>query len=99
MQLGILSSYLFISKLHATSRCPVLTQCQPYLSSSQQTSSQLLDKSQTALSSLLASHSHLLDIVAISEPALPTSQVFGRLTQKDPNKKWSGRPNFQPNFG
>jgi hypothetical protein len=99
MQLGILSSYLFISELRATPCWPVLTQCHPYLSSSQQMSSQLLDKSQTALSSLPASHSHLLDTVAISDPALPTSQLFSRLTQKGPNKKWSGRTNLQPNFG
>ncbi len=30
---------------------------------------------------------------------LPTSWLFGRLSQTGPNKKWSGRPMLRPNFG
>ncbi len=99
MQLGILSSYLFISELHATPSWPVLAQCQPHLSSLQQTSCHFSTLRQEPNSSwLLTSYFHLLDTAAISEPALPTSQLFGRLTQKGPNKKWSVLTNLQPNF-
>jgi hypothetical protein len=28
---------------------------------------------------------------------LPTGRLFGRISKKEPNKKWSGRGNLRPN--
>jgi hypothetical protein len=30
---------------------------------------------------------------------LPTGRLFGRISKKGPNKKWSGRTNLRPDFG
>jgi hypothetical protein len=31
--------------------------------------------------------------------SVANSRKFGRISQKGPNKKWSGRTNLRPNFG
>jgi hypothetical protein len=45
--------------------------------------------------------SRVVDYCAANQVSalLPTGRLFGRVSQKGPKKKWSGRTILRPNFG